>query len=111
MYILLTIELRVMCIKIEGIKIKQTTLTAELVKISSSVLVHNIDHDHEDIEALQFYFSSKKSGGSDVQDVQPIGNGKAIIVFADPRGMVDCKDNLPRDDEFPRLQYQGLVVM
>lgn len=77
-----------MCDKIESINIKQTTLTAELVKISSCVMVHNIERDREDIEDLKFYFSHKKSGGGDVEDIRLIGNGKAVIVFADPKGMV-----------------------
>ncbi len=78
-----------MCQKIQGITIKQIPLTAELVKISNKILVHNIEsEDSYDVDDLTFYFNSEKSGGSDVEDVQLIGKGKAIITFADPKGEI-----------------------
>lgn len=76
-----------MCGKIQSKKLKQATLTAEMVKVSSSILVQNIEREDVDEDLLSLYFSnSKKSGGCEVEDVRLIGDGKAIITFAESKG-------------------------
>ena len=77
-----------MCDKLGCINIEQATLTAELVKISSRVLVRNIEARFQNVQILKMYFESSKSGGSDVEDVCLVGNGMAVITFADPKGRV-----------------------
>ena len=78
-------ELEEMCDKIHQKKLKQATLTAQLVKVSCSLLVKNVDTDEE---YLELYFSnSKRSGGCDVKDVHFIARGMAVVTFEDPKGM------------------------
>lgn len=77
-----------MCDKIQSNKLKHATFTAELVEISSSILVQNIEcEDFYDEEFIMLYFSSKKSGGRNVKEVCLVGNGKAIVTFADSEGI------------------------
>ena len=78
-----------MCGKLQSAKIKKTTLRAELVEISSSILVENIECSDDDAEDfLSLYFNDvRKSGGTDVKDVHIIENGRAIVTFTDPKGM------------------------
>lgn len=77
------IELQEVCDKIEKIKQTQTTLTPELVQVSSSVLVRNIGEDCD----VEFYFNNeKKSGGRDVKDIHFIDDENVIVTFADPKG-------------------------
>ena len=75
-----------MCDKIKNIKVKQTTLIPELVQVTSSVLVRNIEDC--DIELIEFYFNNeKKSGGRNVKDVHFIDDESIVVIFADPKGM------------------------
>ena len=77
-----------MCSKIREKKLKSGTLDAELVKMCSSILVHNIDNsDRYDEDFITLYFnSSKKSGGGGVEKVCLLGSGKAMVTFEDPKG-------------------------
>lgn len=78
-------ELEAMCAKIHHKKLKQATLTAELVKATCSVLVKNVDVD---AEYLELYFSSPKyAGGCEVKGVHFITHGMAVATFEDPKGM------------------------
>ena len=78
-----------MCEKINSNKLKQATLTAQLVKVACSVLVKNILSADIDEEFLELYFNnSKLSGGCNVQDVQLIGGGMAVITFEDHKGII-----------------------
>ena len=89
-----------MCEKINSNKLKQATLTAQLVKVSCSVLVKNIQSADVDEEFLELYFNnSKLSGGCNVQDVQLIGGGMAVITFEDHKG------------SYVLTLYYGIVVM
>ena len=89
MSVLILLELHEMCGKVENIKIEQATVTAELLKISSRILLQNILADFENVEILKMYFESKKSGGSEhgVEDVCLVGKGKAVITFGDVKGI------------------------
>lgn len=76
-----------MCSKVQNKILMQATLSAELVKVSSTVLVQNIERDDIDEELLKLYFNSPiKSGGSSVEAVRLIGDGKAVVTFGDPKG-------------------------
>ena len=73
-----------MCDKIHQKKLKQATLTAQLVKVSCSLLMKNVDVEKE---YLELYFSNPKlSGGCDVKDVHFIARGMAVVTFEDPKG-------------------------
>ena len=84
----LMLELREMCGKMESIK--HVTLTAELLKNSSRVLVRNIAAHYENAEILKMYFESNKSGGSEngVEDICLNENGIAVVTFVDPKGIM-----------------------
>lgn len=105
-----------MCDMIQGRKVKQITLTAELVKISGNVLVQNIDSKKFDEELIELYFTnSKKSGGSDVENVCLLGDGKAIVTFQDPKGNVNsmvvwwsCMAKMPQTEINCRLLLANL---
>ena len=73
-----------MCDKIHQKKLKQATLVAQLVKVSCSLLMKNVDVEKE---YLELYFSNPKlSGGCDVKDVHFIARGMAVVTFEDPKG-------------------------
>ena len=81
------LELREMCGKMESSK--QVTLTADLLKNSSRVLVRNIAAHFENADILKMYFESNKSGGSEngVEDICLVENGIAVVTFVDSKGI------------------------
>lgn len=83
----LFLELCDICSKIGSIEVEP--FTAELVKLSTSVLVHNINSDYANEAFLKFYFEESKSGAGRgaVEDVHLMGNGSAIITFTDSKGI------------------------
>ena len=62
---------------------KRAIFTAELVKVSSAILVNNIGDKDEEI--IKMYFESRRSGGSDVLSVA-LNDGNAIVTFEDHKG-------------------------
>lgn len=59
---------------------------AQLCTVSRSITVSGISK-HYDTEFLSLYFDNpRKSGGRDVESVECLGNGEAVITFKDPQG-------------------------
>ena len=39
--------------------------------------------------SVQIHFQKRKNGGGEIDKIELLGQGKAIIVFEDPQGMLD----------------------
>ena len=79
-----------MCNKINSKKLKEATLTAQLVKVACSVLVKNIEDEDVDKEYLQLYFNNPKFSDEpnvEESDVTLIGGGMAVITLKDHKGI------------------------
>ena len=69
---------------------KGVTLQPELYKVCDSIRLHNVSiGGHYTDEYMQLYFESGRSGGGQktVRSVELLGNGEAVVVFEDPKGM------------------------
>lgn len=68
---------------------KGSYIQAEIYKAPSCILVQNIDPKRYDKEIIALYFEHPKSGGGEgeVQDVELLGNGEAVVTFKDPTGI------------------------
>lgn len=72
--------------RIQELALKKVHMRADRCEIPRKIIVSNIAKLYDE-QALHFYFESrKKSGGGTVTDVQLLGNGEAIVSFADSAG-------------------------
>ena len=82
-----TAELLELIDKIGNAKVKGSYIQAEIYKAPSCIWVTNINTNHYDVDFITLYFESPRSGGGEVQNVQLLGNGEAIVTFKDPKGI------------------------
>ena len=78
---------------LENKPLKHISVRGELYKVCRSVRVSGISKNYED-EVLEVYFeSNRKSGGGEVESVELLGDGVAIITFKDPKGKYNSECN------------------
>ena len=84
--LLILIELKDMITKLESKPLKQTSFRGELYEVCRSVRVREITKNYDE-SFLELYFeSTKKSGGGEVEAVELLGDGEAVITFKDSKG-------------------------
>lgn len=77
-----------MMTKLESKPLKNVTFQAELYNICHSIRVRGITKNYDE-EVLSMYFENpKRSGGGDVEAVELLGDGEAIVTFQDSKGEV-----------------------
>ncbi len=70
---------------VEKLKNKEGARKKEARTVSVSGLPDGVTEN-----AVHIHFQKKKNGGGEVEKVQMLGEGKAIVVFEVPEGRSDC---------------------
>ena len=86
--VLFKIDLKAMITKLESKPLKQISFRGELYGVCRSIRVRGITKNYDD-DFLEIYFENKRrSGGGEVESVELLGDGDAIVIFKDSNGKV-----------------------
>ena len=55
---------------------------------TKTILVSGLPEESTE-SSVHIHFQKKKNGGGEIEKVELVGQGKAIVVFEDPQGMLD----------------------
>lgn len=90
-YDLCSAEITELISKIESATCRGTNLVVRRLKVTTKLILSGVT-EHYDEEFIKMYFeSTKRSGGGEVESVEPIGDGVAEIIFRDSKG--ESNDN------------------
>ena len=61
-------------------------VTIEQVPVCTSIVVSGIS-DNTTRDAIELYFENRRNGGGPVERVELLKDGRAVVVFQDPKGL------------------------
>ena len=76
-----------MITKLQSEKLKETTLSAKLCRVCRSIRISGIVERYDQLFLRIYFEKGELSGGGEVEKVDLLGEGVAIVTFKDPKGI------------------------